>query len=184
MVFQDFIVLFWILNPSLETWEWENIHCLSSFQFVCFYEWHLPNLHPLNKSNFGKNLPVKQPLRFIHTKMQETWHSSLGRFRPNLTINQIWSWNMWSSLCIFGYKLKNTCSLFLLQLKTYKTTSFSSYYFKNISLSQNFANKEKSGHLSLSQVPFHWVPWSSWMGHLSAYNLNIENIVFEMEIKL
>jgi hypothetical protein len=69
MVFQAFIVLLLVLNPSLETWEWENIHCHSSFQFVCFHGLHLPNLNPSNRSNFGKKLPVKQPLRFIHTKM-------------------------------------------------------------------------------------------------------------------
>ncbi len=53
MVLQAFIVLLSILNPSLETWEWENIHCHSRFQFVCFDGLHLHNLNPLNRSNFG-----------------------------------------------------------------------------------------------------------------------------------
>jgi hypothetical protein len=69
MVFQAFIILLSILDPALETWEWENIHCHSYFQFVCFDGLYLPNLNPLNRSNFGKKFPVKQPLRFIHTKM-------------------------------------------------------------------------------------------------------------------
>jgi hypothetical protein len=69
MVFQAFTILLSILNPALEIWEWENIHCHSCFQFVCFDGLHLPNLNPLNRSNFRQKIPVKQPLRFIHTKM-------------------------------------------------------------------------------------------------------------------
>jgi hypothetical protein len=38
----------------LETWEWENIHCHSSFQFVCFHGLHLPNLNPLNTKFWQK----------------------------------------------------------------------------------------------------------------------------------
>jgi hypothetical protein len=32
LVFQAFIILLYILNPGLETWERENIHCHSWFQ--------------------------------------------------------------------------------------------------------------------------------------------------------
>jgi hypothetical protein len=42
--------------------------------------------------------------------------------------------------------------------KLQKNTSFSKYYVFHFSFWQNFANKEKSGHLSPSQVPFHCVP--------------------------